>query len=99
MPSATINASARKDVTTSGSTATTTAFHERKVTKHSTTTAPYTMSSMVRHASLTTMLVAASMPADPAASRNLVSAVLLRWAKASMWPTTRARVSALWSRR
>ncbi|MNU04132.1 hypothetical protein D3C72_2484190 [compost metagenome] len=40
MPSATISASARNEVTTSGSTATTTARQERKVMKHSSTTAP-----------------------------------------------------------
>jgi len=43
---------------------------------------------MVRQASLTTMLVAASMPAEPAASRNFVSAVSLSLAKASTWFTT-----------
>ncbi|MCY1542858.1 hypothetical protein D9M68_786290 [compost metagenome] len=54
---------------------------------------------MVRQASFTTMLVAASIPAEPAASRKRVSAVLLTWAKASTWFTTRVSVSALWSRR
>ena len=40
MPRPTISASHRMEVSTSGSTATTTARHERKVTQHSTTTAP-----------------------------------------------------------
>ncbi len=39
MPRPTISASARIEVSTSGSTATTTARQERKVTKHSSTTA------------------------------------------------------------
>ncbi|MNY82566.1 hypothetical protein D3C86_2247550 [compost metagenome] len=40
MPSATIKASARIDVSISGSIATNTARHERKVTKQSSATAP-----------------------------------------------------------
>ncbi|MDT4853327.1 hypothetical protein FQZ97_875890 [compost metagenome] len=40
MPRATISASASSEVSTSGSTATTTARQERKVMKHSSTTAP-----------------------------------------------------------
>src|SRR3954471_22276550 len=54
---------------------------------------------MVCHALLTTMLVAASIPALPAASRNFTSWVSLAAAKADTWSTTRVSVSALWSRR
>ncbi|MND50756.1 hypothetical protein D3C76_490250 [compost metagenome] len=42
MPSQTINASQRIDVSINGTTATTTARQLRKVMKHSTITAPYT---------------------------------------------------------
>ncbi|MNR31476.1 hypothetical protein D3C85_1489880 [compost metagenome] len=54
---------------------------------------------MVRLASRTTMLVAASIPAEPAASRNWRSSVLFSRANLSAMATTPSRVSALWSLR
>ncbi|MNF14564.1 hypothetical protein D3C80_2168230 [compost metagenome] len=54
---------------------------------------------MVRLASRTTMLVAASMPAVPAASRNWRSSLLFSLANLSAMATTASRVSALWSLR
>ncbi|MNG14394.1 hypothetical protein D3C81_2253860 [compost metagenome] len=67
----------------------------RKVIRQNSVTAAYTYSSMVRLASRTTMLVAASIPAVPAASRNWRSAVLLSLANCSAIATTASRVSAL----
>ena len=98
-PRATISASASSEVSTSGSTATTTARQLRKVMKHSNDTAAYTRNSICRQAACTTALVAASMPAEPAASWNFTSALSFSAAKASTSAVTRVSVSALWSRR
>ncbi|MNF89741.1 hypothetical protein D3C84_722770 [compost metagenome] len=54
---------------------------------------------MVRLASRTTMLVAASIPAVPAANRNWRSSVLFSLENLSAMATTASRVSALWSLR
>ncbi|MNQ32925.1 hypothetical protein D3C85_463440 [compost metagenome] len=99
MPRHTISASQSTDVSINGTTATTTARQLRKVMKHSTITAPYTYTSMVRLASRTTMLVAASIPALPAASMNWRSPLLCSRAKAPATLTTCSRVCALWSAR
>ncbi|MNP61675.1 hypothetical protein D3C76_1568890 [compost metagenome] len=88
MPNQTIKASQRIEVSINGTTATTTARQLRKVMKHSTMTAAYTYINMVRLAFLTTMLVAASIPALPAASRNWRSGVLCAVAKACAACTT-----------
>ena len=99
MPSITISASHRNDVMTSGTSATTTARQLRKVMKHSNVTAPYSTISIVALACRTTMFVTASMPADPAAGRNCSSLVSCFAAKSSAMPSTRLKVSALWSLR
>ncbi|MNH06813.1 hypothetical protein D3C79_661920 [compost metagenome] len=70
MPIITISASHSTEVSIRGSTATSVARQLRKVIRQNTVTARYTSNNMVRLASRTTMLVAASMPALPAASRN-----------------------------
>ncbi|MNG17316.1 hypothetical protein D3C84_1012950 [compost metagenome] len=67
----------------------------RKVIRQNSVTAAYTYSSMVRLASRTTMLVAASIPAVPAASRNWRSSLLFSLANLSAIATTASRVSAL----
>ncbi|MOA46274.1 hypothetical protein D3C78_1687670 [compost metagenome] len=54
---------------------------------------------MVRLASRTTILVAASIPALPAASRNWRSGSLFSAAKRSAMAATSSRVCALWSLR
>ncbi|MDT4850918.1 hypothetical protein D3C85_1045170 [compost metagenome] len=95
IPSTAINASQRIEVMTSGITATTTARQLRKVMKHSTMTAAYTYSSINRLAFSTTMLVTASMPAGPAASRNFRSSPSCSAANRSTAATTPFRVSAL----
>ncbi|MNE63088.1 hypothetical protein D3C80_1584170 [compost metagenome] len=99
MPMATIKASQRIEVSTSGNKATTVARQLRKVIRQNSVTARYTYSSMVWLASRTTILVAASMPAVPAASRNWRSGVLFSLANLSAIATTASRVSALWSLR
>ncbi|MNH43358.1 hypothetical protein D3C79_1052440 [compost metagenome] len=60
----------------------------RKVIRQNSVTARYTSNSMLRLASRTTILVAASIPALPAASRNWRSSPLLAWAKRSAIATT-----------
>ncbi|MNP74008.1 hypothetical protein D3C76_1708140 [compost metagenome] len=97
MFSQTIKASQRMDVSINGITAHSVARHERKVIRHSRITAPYTQISISRLACLTTMLVAASMPALPAARRNCTSSVLFAAANFSTCSTRRVSVSALWS--
>ncbi|MNC42665.1 hypothetical protein D3C75_914850 [compost metagenome] len=99
MSSLTISASASSEVRISGRMAQTTARQERKATKHSRVTARYTPSSIWPLACLTTMLVALSMPALPAASRKRASASLYSAAKRWVTSTTASRVSALWSLR
>ncbi|MNO03352.1 hypothetical protein D3C81_2240230 [compost metagenome] len=58
-------------------------------------TAAYTYSNMAKLAFFTTMLVAASIPALPAASRNWCSGVLCASANSAATLTTRSSVSAL----
>ena len=67
--------------------------------KASTITARYTRPSISTLAFFTTMLVAASMPALPAALRMRSSSLPWRAAKPSTTFTTLSRVSALWSLR
>ena len=69
--------------------------------KHSTITARVdAAAASATQALRTTMLVAASMPALPAASRNWRSGVLCACGELRRWPaTTRSSVSARWSDR
>ncbi|MNR52497.1 hypothetical protein D3C85_1723550 [compost metagenome] len=91
----TINASATNDVRINGSTAHKTARHERKAMKHSSDTTRYTPSNIRVLALFTTMLVALSIPALPAAIRNVACSSLYFSAKAAVVRTTDSRVSAL----
>ena len=73
-----------------------------KVSRQSSAVAPYTAKYMVIIPFSTSMLVAASIPALPAASKNSTGrsasgAVLYCSAKSSTTPITRLSVSALWS--
>ncbi|MNP07042.1 hypothetical protein D3C76_990510 [compost metagenome] len=94
MPMATISASHSTEVSISGRIATRVARQLRKVIRQNSVTARYTSNSMRWLASRTTTLVAASIPALPAASRNCRSSLLLAWAKRSATAATCSRVSA-----
>ncbi|MNN59140.1 hypothetical protein D3C81_1742360 [compost metagenome] len=84
-------------MSSSGSTAQSTARQERKATNANMVTAPNTRNSISRLAFFTTMLVAASIPALPAPRTNFTSALSLARANSSTTPTTCSRLSALWS--
>ncbi|MNI63160.1 hypothetical protein D3C73_1185120 [compost metagenome] len=64
------------EVSISGSTVHTTARQDLNVMKHRAMTAAYTMNSICTFERFTTILVAASMPALPAALRNWILSVL-----------------------
>ncbi len=70
MPMNAISALPSTEVSTSGSTMHSVAAKERKVIKHITATQMYTRIRMVSSACLMTSLVAASIPALPAANWN-----------------------------
>ncbi|MNG09000.1 hypothetical protein D3C84_923950 [compost metagenome] len=76
MPSLTIRASARKVVSISGRIAQTVARQERNANRQSRLTARYTPITICVLAFLTTMLVALSMPALPAAKMKRACSLL-----------------------
>ncbi|MNH28252.1 hypothetical protein D3C79_884080 [compost metagenome] len=87
------------EVSTSGRTMHRVAANERKVIRHITATQMYTRIRMVSSADLITSLVAASIPALPAASRNCRPSLSWLSANALATAVTRSSVSALWSLR
>ncbi|MCY1460733.1 hypothetical protein D9M71_783160 [compost metagenome] len=100
MPNQTISALQMIVVISRGISATRVARQLRKVSRQSNAVAPYTARYMVMMPFSTSMLVAASMPALPAAKRNSTgcsapAAVLFSLAKSSETCNTRLRVSAL----
>ncbi len=99
MPMYAISALPSTEVNTKGSTMHRVAAKERKVIRHMTATHRYTRIRMVNSADLITSLVAASIPALPAASRNCKPSLSWLSANALAAAVTRSRVSALWSLR
>ncbi|MNG12728.1 hypothetical protein D3C84_963610 [compost metagenome] len=95
MPMKAIRALPSTEVSTSGSTIHRVAATERKVIMHIAATQMYTRIRMVSSADLITSLVAASIPALPAASRNSRPSLLFSWANSLTALTARSRVSAL----
>ncbi|MNL57891.1 hypothetical protein D3C87_1814860 [compost metagenome] len=95
MPMNAISALPSTEVSTSGRTMHSVAAHERKVIMHITATQMYTRIRMVSSACLMTSLVAASMPALPAARMNSRPSLLLSLANSCTACTARSRVSAL----
>ncbi|CAH0290350.1 hypothetical protein SRABI112_04182 [Pseudomonas mediterranea] len=87
------------EVSTSGRTMQRVAAQERKVIMHMVATQMYTRIRMVSSDSLITSLVAASMPALPAARMNSRPSRLFSLANVCTAFTARSRVSALWSLR
>ncbi|MCY1370819.1 hypothetical protein D9M69_579270 [compost metagenome] len=83
------------EVSTSGSTMHKVAAHERKVIMHMTATQMYTRTRMVSSDFLITSLVAASIPALPAARMNSRPSLLFSLANSCTACTARSRVSAL----
>ncbi|MNP56383.1 hypothetical protein D3C76_1511060 [compost metagenome] len=83
------------DVSTSGNTMHKVAAQERKVIMHMTATQMYTRIRMVSSDFLITSLVAASIPALPAARMNSRFSVLCSLANSCTACTARSRVSAL----
>ncbi|MCY1452902.1 hypothetical protein D9M71_698620 [compost metagenome] len=75
------------------------AANERKVIMHMAATQMYTRIRMISSDCLMTSLVAASIPALPAASLNSRPSLLFSWANSCTACTARSRVSALWSLR
>lgn len=99
MPSAAISALPSTEVRISGRTMQRVAAKERKVIMHMAATQMYTRTRMISSDCLITSLVAASIPALPAASWNCRSSLSFSAAKACTAATARSRVSALWSLR
>ena len=94
-----MSALANTEVNASGMMIQSTARMERKVIRHMKITTAYTVSSIFIWDFSITTLVAASIPALPAASLNSSVSVLYSAANSSTAAVTRDRVSALWSSR
>ena len=99
MPRKAISALPITEVRISGSTIQMVAGTERKVIMHMTPTQMYTSTRMVSSELEMISLVAASIPALPAASLKVMSSVLYSAANSFTASVARVSVSALWSSR